>query len=182
MRMDDRLRKTAADLLGSLSYEELSTALRDLADEPDHEAIAQHIVRQRASEPITETLQLARLIFDATGLSRRAWRKQASAQPGELHPAALTFQALRILVNDELACLAQLLRVAPYCLRPGGRIGIITFHSGEDRLVKHSLRDGLRAGLYAAVPDEVVRPSPEERRSNPRCASAKLRWGRKAAP
>jgi 16S rRNA (cytosine1402-N4)-methyltransferase len=90
--------------------------------------------------------------------------------------AARTFQALRILVNDELGALRELLRVAPYCLRPGGRIGIISFHSGEDRLVKQSFRDGVRTGVYAAAADEVVTPTVREIHANPRSASAKFRW------
>lgn len=176
MRMDARLRKTAADVLASLPAAELSAALRDLADEPDHKRIAEQVIRKRAAEPITRTLQLVNLIFEAKGTSRTEWRKQAAR--GELHPAARTFQALRILVNDEIGVLAQLLREAPYCLRPGGRIGIITFHSGEDRLVKQSFRDGRRAGTYAAIAEEVVRSTPKERHENPRSASAKLRWAR----
>jgi 16S rRNA (cytosine1402-N4)-methyltransferase len=179
MRMDDRRRRTAADLLASMSMDELSAALRDLADEPDHERIARAIVDHRATQPITQTLQLVHLIFQVKGLSRRTWRRQIPGSEARLHPAARTFQALRILVNDELAGLAQLLRVAPYCLRPGGRIGIISFHSGEDRLVKKSFREGLQAGMYAAIADEVIRPAAEERRSNPRSASAKFRWARR---
>jgi len=177
MRMDERTRKTASDRLASMTADELSTALRDLADEPDHERIAEAVVRHRAQRPIERTLQLVDVVLAAKGMSRREWRRRA--RPGELHPAARTFLALRILVNDELAGLAQLLRDAPYCLRPGGRIGIITFHSGEDRLVKKGFRQGLRSGLYAAIAEEVVRPTPEERRDNPRSASAKLRWARK---
>ncbi len=177
MRMDERTRKTAADRLASMTAEELSAALRDLADEPDHEPIAEAVVRHRAQRPIERTLQLVDLILEAKGTSRREWRRRA--RRGELHPAARTFLALRILVNDELAGLAQLLRDAPWCLRPGGRIGIITFHSGEDRLVKKAFRQGLRSGDYAAIAEEVVRPTRQERRDNPRSTSAKLRWARK---
>ncbi|HEY3242809.1 MAG TPA: 16S rRNA (cytosine(1402)-N(4))-methyltransferase RsmH [Phycisphaerae bacterium] len=179
MRMDARIRSTAADLLATLSFEQLSSALAVLGDEPDHERIARRIVQQRASHPIARTSDLVRLILDAKGLARRAWRQPAVSGAGGIHPAALTFQALRILVNDELAALSQLLRMAPYCLRTGGRIGIISFHSGEDRLVKHAFKDGLRAGVYAAVCEEVVRPSPQELRANPRSAPAKFRWARK---
>jgi len=66
------------------------------------------------------------------------------------------------------------------CLRPGGRLGIISFHSGEDRLVKRALREGLAAGLYAAASGDVIRPTPEELRANPRSAAARFRWARKA--
>jgi 16S rRNA (cytosine1402-N4)-methyltransferase len=66
--------------------------------------------------------------------------------------------------------------VAPYCLHPGGRLGIISFHSGEDRLVKQSLREGVRNGTYASAAEEVMTPGPQELRANPRSASAKFRW------
>ncbi len=101
-------------------------------------------------------------------------------EPEALHPAARTFQALRILVNDELGGLDRLLHALPYCLRPGGRAAVLSFHSGEDRRVKHAFRAGLDAGLYDAVADEVVRASPAEVASNPRAAPAKLRWARRA--
>lgn len=177
MRMDDRLQRTAGDLLRTMPEEELSAGLLELADEPDHELIARAIVQQRCGEPLTRTGQLVDLIFHAKGLSRRDWREQPGQ--GKLHPAALTFQALRILVNDELASLRELLRVAPYCLRPGGRIGILSFHSGEDRLVKQAFRDGLAIGLYTEVCAEVVRPTAQEIRDNPRSSPAKLRWARR---
>jgi 16S rRNA (cytosine1402-N4)-methyltransferase len=178
MRMDSRIPRTAADLLRGLSQEELAAALAELADEPKAVIISRRIAEERERHPITQTQDLVRLVFDAKGLSPRHWRKQAVA--GALHPAALTFQALRILVNDELGALRQLLRVAPACLAPGGRIGVISFHSGEDRLVKLAFRDGFRAGVFEAISDEPVRPMAQEIHDNPRSASAKLRWARKA--
>ena len=93
-----------------------------------------------------------------------------------------TFQAIRILVNDELTALDAFLRDLPFCLAPGGRAAILTFHSGEDRLVKKAFRAGLEGGLYARVADEVVRATPEERGRNPRSSSAKLRWAVRAGP
>jgi 16S rRNA (cytosine1402-N4)-methyltransferase len=117
------------------------------------------------------------VIFDAKGLTQEDWRRQRRAsKSGSLHPAARTFQALRILVNDELGSLKELLRIGPYCLRPGGRIGIISFHSGEDRLVKQAFRDGVRSGTYQSTPEDVIVPGIKETRSNPRSASAKFRW------
>ncbi len=181
MRMDDRLKRTGADVLNSLSEEELARMLWELADEPDHRQIARQIVARRAVEPITRTTQLVQVVFEAKGLDPKTWRrKRREGQAGSLHPAARTFQALRIFVNDELGALRQLLRVAPCCLRPGGRIGIISFHSGEDRLVKQAFREGVRSGVYAAVAEEVITPGPQEIRSNPRSASAKFRWARTA--
>ena len=179
MRMDDRLARTGADLLATLSERELSEALRDLSDEPDHAKLAQWIVQQRQVQPIETTSQLVRLVLNAKGFSPRDRRKPPWEKPGGLHPAARTFQALRILVNDEQGSLAALLRTAPYILRPGGRIGIISFHSGEDRLVKQSFRDLLRQEVYASISEEVIRPTSREIAANPRCSSAKFRWARK---
>jgi 16S rRNA (cytosine1402-N4)-methyltransferase len=172
MRMDDRIRRTAADLLAKMSVEELSAALWELADEPAHDAIARTIADRRRRHPLRTTDDLVDVVFQARGLSRRGWRRGE----GEPHPAALTFQALRILVNDELASLRELLRVVPYCLRPGGRVGIISFHSGEDRLVKEALRAGQTQEVYASTSEEVIRATPDERRANPRSAPARFRW------
>lgn len=176
MRMDQRIRRTAADWLGELSEEELVAALRDLSDEPDAERIARQIIEYRAIEPIRRTSQLVQIIFQAKRLTRRQWRQQAARDQSRLHPAARVFQALRILVNDELSSLRHLLRIASSCLRPGGRIGIISFHSGEDRLVAGSFREGLRSRVYASAADEAIRPGHQERYDNPRSASAMLRW------
>jgi 16S rRNA (cytosine1402-N4)-methyltransferase len=180
MRMDSRIPRTAADLLRILPDAKIAAALSDFADEPDAESIARRIIEDRDRRPITRTLELVDLIFAVKGLSRRKWREELATTGEDLHPAARTFQALRILVNDELAALRQLLRVAPACLKAGGRIGIVSFHSGEDRLVKHAFREGLEVGAYSAIAEDVIRPSPEERRANPRSASAKFRWAVKA--
>ncbi len=177
MRMDDRLKQTAADLLNTLSEEKLSRALLELADEPDHQKIACLLVARRADQPVTRTSQLVDIIFDAKGIIRKTWQKnrRASKYPS-LHPAARTFQALRILVNDELGALKELLRLVPYCLSPAGRIGIISFHSGEDRIVKKAFRAGLRSGTYQSAADDPITPRFEEIESNPRSSSAKFRW------
>jgi 16S rRNA (cytosine1402-N4)-methyltransferase len=102
-----------------------------------------------------------------------------SERKQKLGPVARVFQALRILVNRELANLQQLLRVLPQVLKPGGTAAIISFHSGEDRLIKASFRDGLRTGVYEAIADDPIRPTLDERRANPRSRSAKLRWARR---
>ena len=91
-----------------------------------------------------------------------------------------TFQALRIAVNGEFSALDAFLRNLPLCLSPGGRVVILTFHSGEDRRVKKAFESGRRDGTYAAVAGEVIRPSAEEVRANPRAGSAKLRWAVRA--
>jgi 16S rRNA (cytosine1402-N4)-methyltransferase len=182
MRMDPARRRTAADLLATLPEDELAAALSDLADEPDAAQIASLIVARRARRPIARTIELVELILEAKGLGSKpgchGGRRLPPCFAGS-HPAALTFQALRILVNNELSNLNQLLRIAPACLRPGGRIGLLSFHSGEDRLVKQSFRDGLRGGIYEAVSDELLRPGPAELRDNPRSNPARFRWAKK---
>ena len=91
------------------------------------------------------------------------------------------FQALRIAVNDEFSALDTLLRFLPACLKPGGRVAILTFHSGEDRRVKKAFATGQADGTYAEISEEVIRPTPAEQHSNPRSAPAKLRWARRLA-
>ncbi len=176
MRMNPSRQQTAADLLMTISEADLSQALWELSDEPDHETIAQWIVSQRQAAPITTTGQLKRLIFGVKGTVEKVWKKQSSYS--DAHPAMRTFQALRILVNDEMSAIRQLLRLAPQCLRPGGRIGVISFHSGEDRLVKKAFREGYRQGVYEAYSGQVIRPGSRELHRNPRSSSAKFRWAR----
>jgi 16S rRNA (cytosine1402-N4)-methyltransferase len=180
MRMDDRLPLTAADLIAKLSGRELAAALQSLGDEPHAARIAAAMVAARAKKPVQTSRQLVDLIFAAKGTTRRAWREQQRESEGRrLHPAARTFQALRMLVNDEVGGLEQFLRILPYCLRPGGRVGVITFHSGEDTRVAAHFAGGLQAGLYTEAAAEPVTPSGAEIRANPRSRSARFRWGRK---
>lgn len=180
MRMDDRLPRTAADLLAQLSAAELSACLRELADEPHAERIAGCIARHRAVKPIERTRQLVNIVFEAKGLSRRIWRDRPADQRDQLHPAARTFQALRMRVNDEMGGLAQFLRIAPHCLRSGGRIGIISFHSGEDQQVRNAFREGWDAGVFAEIAETPIRPTSKEIAANPRGRSAVFRWAVKA--
>jgi 16S rRNA (cytosine1402-N4)-methyltransferase len=91
-----------------------------------------------------------------------------------------TFQALRIEVNNEFGVLDRFLEVLPGCLKPGGRVVIMSFHSGEDRRVKKAFQSGERNGTYSSVAAELIRPSFEEQRSNPRSSSTKLRWAIRA--
>ncbi|HKI37204.1 MAG TPA: 16S rRNA (cytosine(1402)-N(4))-methyltransferase RsmH [Gemmataceae bacterium] len=181
MRMDRSRGRTAAQLLATISEDDLRQALHDLGDEPEAARVAQAIVRARQSALIERTADLARIIREATESDpKRPWRLHP--QPGQwnLHPAARTFQALRILVNRELANLEQLLRVLPAVLKPGGRAVIISFHSGEDRLVKAAFRDGMKAGVYGRTAADPIRARFEERTANPRSRSAKLRWAERA--
>jgi 16S rRNA (cytosine1402-N4)-methyltransferase len=181
MRMDRSRGRTAAQLLASLSRAELVQALRELGDEPEAERVADVIIAARRDRPLERTGDLARLLLEAgqpTGT--KGWRLHPSPGRWNLHPAARTFQALRILVNRELANLEHLLRVLPQVLKPGGVAAVISFHSGEDRQVKAAFRAGLRQGVYSEAADEPVRADGQERVANPRSRSAKLRWARRA--
>ena len=179
MRLDPTRGRTAAELLQSLPVEELEACFRDLGDEPQARTIADAIVEARKEKPITTTRELRELIEHAAPVRIDRTPRAPSERRQKLAPLTRVFQALRILVNRELANLQQLLRVLPDLLKPGGTAAIISFHSGEDRLVKVAFRDGLRAGIYEAVSDEPIRPTFEDRRANPRSRSAKLRWARK---
>jgi 16S rRNA (cytosine1402-N4)-methyltransferase len=178
MRMDRTRGRFAADLLATISEAELAQALREYGDEPEPDRVAALLIAARRETPIRRTSDLARILLEAQG--QGTWRLHPSKEKWNLHPAARTFQALRILVNRELANLEHLLRVLPSLLRAGGRAAIISFHSGEDRLVKAAFRDGQRAGLYAEVSPEPIRATFRERTANPRSRSAKLRWARRA--
>jgi len=166
---------TAADLVNTLSMEELADILFRYGEEPRARRIARAIVAER---PINTTEELAALVERTLGRRRK------------LHPATRTFQALRMAVNEELECLAEALPQALRLLMPGGRLAIISFHSLEDRLVKQSFRNeardclcppevpvcicGHRAAL-GIVTKKPIRPSAEEVTANPRSRSAKLR-------
>lgn len=175
MRMDPTRGTPAATLVNRLSEAELAAALLELGDETDAPQIARLIVERRKIEPIMTTQALMALVCEARDFTIE---RGAGAK---LHPAARTFQALRILVNRELANLDRLLTVLPAVLKPGGTAAIISFHSGEDRRVKHAFRAGLRAGIYEAVAADPVLATEKEILANPRARSAKLRWARLAA-
>lgn len=179
MRMDRTRGRTAAQLLATLPADELAACFRDLGDEPKAAAIAAAIVERRNTKPIEKTKELRELIDAAAPVRLDRTPGAPPERKQLLAPATRVFQALRILVNRELANLTHLLRLLPSILKPGGTAAIISFHSGEDRLVKTAFRDGLRTGVYGAVSDDPVRPTFEERSANPRSRSAKLRWARK---
>lgn len=176
MRMDRSRGKTAAQVLATASADELARAFAEYGDEPEAAKIAAAIV---ARPPVT-TRELTALIEEAAPVRIEKPRPGVpTVRQQKMRPAARVFQALRILVNRELASLTELLRVLPEVLSPGGRAAVISFHSGEDRLVKQAFRDGVRAGLYAAASDEPVRATWAERQANPRSRSAKLRCVRR---
>jgi 16S rRNA (cytosine1402-N4)-methyltransferase len=172
MRMDPTRGQPASALVNRLSERELADALLTLGDETDAPQIAKLIVERRKTQPITTTEELTAIVCEARDFTL------VRAAGAKLHPAARTFQALRILVNRELANLDRLLAVLPTSLKPGGVAAIISFHSGEDRRVKDAFRRGLREGVYSEVSPEPVVAGDSEQRANPRSRSAKLRWAR----
>lgn len=182
MRMDPTRGAPAAELLARMTQEELRAALATLGDEPNAAWVASAIVNARKSAPITRTLQLSQIILEAMAdpRERRTTRRPLTPNRWNNRPLARAFQTLRILVNRELMNLEALLRVLPACLKPGGVAAVISFHSGEDRQVKRSFREGMKAGWYADISEEPIRATRAECESNPRSRSAKLRWARRA--
>jgi 16S rRNA (cytosine1402-N4)-methyltransferase len=179
LRMDRSRGRTAAELLATISETDLRRALHELGDEPESAKIAAAIVGARETTSLGRTGDLARLIMETVrGEKAPNWRLHPARSRWNIHPAARTFQALRILVNRELANLEQLLRVLPTCLVPGGIAVLISFHSGEDRLVKSAFRAGLQDGTYSKISSKPILSSLGERADNPRSRSAKLRWAR----
>ena len=170
MRMDPNRRESAAALLARIGEAELRDALLDLGDETDAAAIAKLIVQARADRPIRTTGELTALVCHARDFTLQR------AAGAKLHPAARTFQALRMMVNREAENLDRLLAVAPALLAAGGRVVVISFHSGEDRRVKRSFRDLTRSGVYADSSPDAMVATEAERTANPRSRSAKLRW------
>jgi len=171
LRLNPSRAPSAADWLARVPTTELAAALGDNADEPHAELLARELTALRSVTPITRTLQLAQAI--RTILHRHNPRRDPV---GDDPCVRRVFQAIRIAVNDEFGALEMFLRHLPACLNAGGRVAILTFHSGEDRRVKHAFREGVRLGVYSTVSEDIVRAGPEERRANPRSSSAKLRW------
>lgn len=167
MRMNTQRGLAAGALLERMSVGDLAELLRENADEPEAEALA----RKLAGNKYATTTALAEAV--------RAAHPQGATEEGNL-AVRRVFQALRIAVNDEFSALETFLRHLPACLKPGGRVAILTFHSGEDRRVKKSFEAGKRDGVYAEIAEEVTRASAEERRDNPRSTPAKMRWARRA--
>jgi len=175
LRLNPARPPSAADWLARAKETDLATALAENADEPRAELLARELAMRRQRTPFTRTRQLAEAVREILHLPKPG----PDAETDDA-PVRRVFQALRIAVNDEFGVLDQFLRHLPACLKPGGRVAILTFHSGEDRRVKHAFKTGLRDGIYAAASDDVIRAGPEELRANPRSASAKLRWAVRA--
>jgi 16S rRNA (cytosine1402-N4)-methyltransferase len=168
LRMNPRRGQPASNLLASLDAPGLARLLETNADQPDAETLARALIERRQQSPISTTTALAEAVADALGAQADAEEVAGSIRR--------VFQALRIAVNDEFGALDMFLRLLPDCLESGGRVAVLTFHSGEDRRVKRAFKEGVRSGAFRAVAEEVVRPGADERRANPRSTSAKLRW------
>jgi 16S rRNA (cytosine1402-N4)-methyltransferase len=174
LRMNPRRGQPAAGLLASLDAPKLARLLEANADQPDALSLAQAIVDRQQRAAITTTTDLAETV--ATALTRPGDRRAQNVDDS----IRRVFQALRIAVNDEFGALDTFLRLLPDCMKPGGRVAIITFHSGEDRRVKQAFKDGARSGAFGRIAEEVIRPGADERRANPRSSAAKLRWAIRA--
>jgi len=168
MRMNPQRGQPASFFLEKISAKALAFLLTENADEPHAHLLASAL----AGKVFATTTSLATAI--RTALPR------LDKESSDLSVRRV-FQALRIAINDEFAALDTFLRNLPACLNPGGRVAILTFHSGEDRRVKKSFEAGLRSGSYSEIAPAVLRPRAAERNSNPRSASAKLRWARMAS-
>jgi 16S rRNA (cytosine1402-N4)-methyltransferase len=166
MRMNPQRGQTASTLLSKIKPLALVALLEENADEPQATVLASAL----AGKQFPTTLALANAVRAALPRLKRDDANLAVRR---------VFQALRIAVNDEFSALDSFLRNLPNCLNPGGRVAIVTFHSGEDRRVKKSFGAAHRAGSYVEIAAEVIRPTPEERRANPRSSPAKLRWARR---
>ncbi len=166
LRLNPLVGIPASTLLQTMRAYDLGQLLTHYADEPHAVKIAYGI--QRSTTPILTTHQLANNI--------RATLKDIPDKDNHKKTLARTFMALRIEVNQEFDVLDRFIEALPKCMRPGGRVAILTFHSGEDRRIEQAFQQLLSASTFSSISTEAIRPSPEEQRSNSRSTSAKLRW------
>lgn len=172
LRLDPTSGISAAQRLKELDYDELVGMLVENSDEPYAEEIAEKIIRRNKSDkPIERTTDLKEVIESALVKVSKEERAEAVKKS-----CARVFQALRIDVNQEFEVLYELLDKLPTVMNPGGRVAILTFHSGEDRLVKKSFKNFYKEGVYESITDEAIRPSMDECAKNPRAKSTKLRY------
>jgi 16S rRNA (cytosine1402-N4)-methyltransferase len=166
MRMNQDNPLSAFDLVNSLSEREISTILKDFGQERWHNRIARYIVAKRSEKPIETTAELSHVVLKAM---------PRSSKRQKIHPATRTFQAFRIAVNRELEGLQEALDKCIGSLKIGGRIGVIAFHSLEDRIVKQTFRDMAKSGTVKLIFKKPLRPSDGEVQLNPRARSARFR-------
>ncbi len=167
MRMNPLKGLSASEWIARVSLPDLKQQLTENADEPQAELLARAILQAQARSPLTTTQSLVAVI-------RRVMSNNSEANSSAT--VQRVFQAIRIAVNDEFGSLDALLRQIPTCMKPGGRIAILSFHSGEDRRVKSAFKLGSASGAFAQISEDVIRTSYAEQHSNPRSAAAKLRW------
>jgi len=173
MRIDKRLKTTAADIVNKTDEKALADLIYKFGEDRASRRIARFIIRHRKGEPITTTGQLAAIIC-------KAIRRPGEKGRTRIHPATRTFQALRIAVNNELENLEKLLGSAPELLNKKGQIAVISFHSLEDRLVKNNFKQNKKESIYSDFTKKPIVPSRQEIARNPRARSAKLRIAQKA--
>jgi 16S rRNA (cytosine1402-N4)-methyltransferase len=176
LRLNSKSGKSAASLLKTITPQHLEELLTTNADEPYAKQITNAIfVKLKSGFAIETTTQLQQIIQEAViGVSKNNGDDEVKKS------CQRCFQALRIAVNDEFAVLDKFLEKLPNALKSGGRVAILSFHSGEDRRVKKSFQNFLREGLYSSIAPDIIRPTVEECTTNPRAKSAKLRWAIKA--
>ena len=176
LRLDPLKGEPASERLKGLTQEELTGMLMENSDEPYAEEIARTVMGEiKRGREVATTTRLYEMVDRALAFIPEEERKEAVKKSCQR-----TFQALRIDVNSEFEVLYEFLDKLPGVLKPGGRAAILTFHSGEDRIVKKSFKEMYRAGLYSQIAGDVIRPSAEECRMNSRAHSTKMRWAIKA--
>lgn len=172
LRLNPEKGISAAERLKQMDMEEIAGMFAENSDEPYAEEIAREIAkRNRKRQYIETTTELKEVIEQVLSFIPEKERKEAVKKSCQR-----CFQALRIDVNQEFEVLESFLSKLPGILAPGGRTAILTFHSGEDRLVKYYFKDGKKEGIYSDVASDVIRPSAEECQRNPRARSTKMRW------
>jgi|JI10StandDraft_1071094.scaffolds.fasta_scaffold04091_3 16S rRNA (cytosine1402-N4)-methyltransferase len=176
LRLDPSRGQSASELLQTVTRQGLRHLLEENSDEP----FAIPLAAALQGQYIETTTQLAELIRQTMDGALKRTMPEEERQAETKKVLQRSFQALRIAVNDEFGVLDRFLAQLPSCLNPGGRVAILSFHSGEDRRVKKAFQSGERSGVYSSVAPDPIRASFEERRANPRSSSAKLRWAIKA--
>ena len=175
LRMDPTKGESAAMRLRTMTKDEIASMLSENADEPYAEEIASAIIKTyKKGGTIERTEDLKKVIEGALWKVPKTEQKEAVKKSCQR-----TFQALRIDVNNEFEALYEMLSKLPGVLAPGGRAAILTFHSGEDRLVKKAFKEAKADGAFTEIAEDIIRPSAEECRRNPRATCAKLRWARR---
>lgn len=175
LRMNPQKGVSAAERLKEVTEEELYGMLLENADEPYAQEIARAVIRQRRISPIETTTDLRNVIEKALSFLPEKERREAVKKSCQR-----SFQALRIDVNSEFEVLYDFLEKLPQVLAPNGRAAILTFHSGEDRLVKKSFKQFYKEGIYSEICKDVIRPSQEECNRNSRAKCTKMRWAVRA--